>query len=107
VEKTPSSSSLAVYGLGPHTRLVRGRLCTAEHRYITAGSALSEFDVGLRFGEDPAEGVWDDVDPDDEAAWNNYFDALVEDKIGGMPFRRLSADRYWTGSHTTGVCFFS
>jgi hypothetical protein len=71
--------------VGPHTRLVRGRLCTAEHRYITAGSALSEFDVGLRFGEEPAEGAWDDVDPDDEAAWNNYFDALVEDKIGGMP----------------------
>ena len=52
---------------------------------------LCEFDVGLRFGEDPAEGVWDDVDPDDEAAWNNYFDALVEDKIGGMPVPTINS----------------
>jgi hypothetical protein len=44
-----------------------------------------EFEVELRFGEDPAEGVWDDVDSDDATAWDNYFDALVEDKIGGAP----------------------
>jgi hypothetical protein len=44
-----------------------------------------EFDVDLLLGEDPEQGAWDDVDPDDADAWSAYWEALVEDKIGGTP----------------------
>jgi uncharacterized protein YwqG len=44
-----------------------------------------ELTVELRQGDDPDAGTWDALDQDDTPAWNAYFDALLEDKIGGTP----------------------
>jgi hypothetical protein len=44
-----------------------------------------EFAVELRPGEDPREGLRKPTDSDDAAAWDAYFFALFEDKIGGAP----------------------
>ncbi len=44
-----------------------------------------EFAVELSAGNDRDAHAWDDVDPDDAHAWNTYFAALIEDKIGGVP----------------------
>lgn len=42
-----------------------------------------EFAIDLTEKEEEPVGTWDDVDPNDEGAWNKYFDALIEDKVGG------------------------
>jgi hypothetical protein len=44
-----------------------------------------EIAVELMPGEDPSAGTWDVVESDDKPAFNAYFDALIEDKLGGSP----------------------
>lgn len=44
-----------------------------------------ELAVDLRLGDDPEAGAWDKVDSDDKEAWDAYFEALCEDKVGGTP----------------------
>lgn len=44
-----------------------------------------ELAIDLKLGDDAEEGAWDNVDSEDRAAWDWYFHALLEDKIGGTP----------------------
>jgi hypothetical protein len=44
-----------------------------------------EYTLTLEPGDDPPFGTFDDVDPNDPVAWNAYFTALLEEKIGGVP----------------------
>ncbi len=44
-----------------------------------------ELEVSLRLGDDPETGAWDSVDSHDKEAWDAYFEALCEDKVGGTP----------------------
>lgn len=44
-----------------------------------------ELAVDLQSGEDAEEGAWDDIDFEDQAAEDSYFEALFEDKVGGTP----------------------
>lgn len=78
---------------GPSLPLRNGP--TLYRAYSRSGGrwcAPAEFAVDLRSGDDPPDGTWDDRDPNDEAAWNAYFDALIEDKIGGTPVPTINTN---------------
>jgi hypothetical protein len=71
---------------GPALPLYEGpSLYRRAHRNGRWEQTPCELDVALRLGEDPDAGTWDDVDSDDKEAWDAYFSALCEDKIGGTP----------------------
>ncbi len=71
---------------GPSLPLSEGpSLYRRTHRNGRWEQTPCEFAAELRLGDDPDAGTWDEVDPDNKEAWDAYFKALREDKIGGAP----------------------